>query len=118
MRRYLILFLLVLMPLQLSWAAAGAYCEHETGEQAQHFGHHVHQHAPSAKTSDTDNGKIEKQNGSHPDCGACHAGAVALIDGAPAPGFVEWSSAEFTHSDPVSSSLNSPPERPQWAHLA
>jgi len=118
MRRYLILFLLVLMPLQFSWAAAGAYCGHEAGEKAQHFGHHPHQHASGDKSSDVGTGKVEKQKGSHPDCSACHAGVVALIDGPPVPDCVDWSSAEFTRSDPISSSLNSPPERPQWAYLA
>jgi hypothetical protein len=45
MRRYLAIFLLVLLPLQYSWAAMASYCEHETSVTAKHPGHHTHDHA-------------------------------------------------------------------------
>lgn len=44
MRRLLLVFLLVFMPLQSIWAAASPYCGHESAPQASHFGHHVHEH--------------------------------------------------------------------------
>ena len=33
------MFLLIVLPLQISWAVAATYCQHETGS-TQHFGHH------------------------------------------------------------------------------
>lgn len=40
MRRWFVLFLLCLLPFQLSWAAASAYCQHERDPQPSHWGHH------------------------------------------------------------------------------
>lgn len=40
MRRWLLLFLLFLLPFQLSWAASAAYCQHERDSQPYHWGHH------------------------------------------------------------------------------
>ncbi len=34
--------MLVILPLQFVWAGAAVYCQHETSQSAQHFGHHVH----------------------------------------------------------------------------
>ena len=44
MRRWLALFLLCLLPLQVSWAAVADYCSHEHGSATQHFGHHDDEH--------------------------------------------------------------------------
>ena len=45
--------MLVVMPLQLSWAVAATYCMDEDSAAAQHFGHHFHgqehDHAHAAK---------------------------------------------------------------------
>jgi len=40
MRRWLLIFLLFLLPFQLSWAASAAYCQHERDTQSGHWGHH------------------------------------------------------------------------------
>lgn len=40
MRRWLLIFLLLLLPFQLSWAASAAYCQHERDTQPGHWGHH------------------------------------------------------------------------------
>ena len=53
MRRWLAIFLLILLPAQLSWAAVGDYCAHESGAGAEHFGHHEHRHTG-------DDGDMEK----------------------------------------------------------
>ena len=42
MRRWLAILLLVCLPLQFSWAAVADYCMHESGETADHVGHHDH----------------------------------------------------------------------------
>lgn len=58
MRRYLILFLVLLLPLQVSWAAVANYCGHEKQITAYHFGHHQDEHQHSSPASDnSDNGK-------------------------------------------------------------
>ncbi|NCV41106.1 MAG: hypothetical protein EBW11_11190 [Betaproteobacteria bacterium] len=41
MRKFLAIFLLVLLPLQFSWAAVAGYCQHEAGVTANHPGHHL-----------------------------------------------------------------------------
>ena len=60
MRRFVLLFLMLILPLQWSWAAVASVCRHETGSAAQHLGHHVHEHAVALDdttadtTTDTD----------------------------------------------------------------
>ncbi|WP_431262205.1 hypothetical protein ACQ859_18795 [Roseateles chitinivorans] len=44
MRRWLTVFLLILLPLQLSWAVAATYCTHEADPAVNHIGHHQHRH--------------------------------------------------------------------------
>lgn len=44
MRRWVAIIMLIVLPLQLSWAVASNYCLDEQGPAAQHFGHHVHAH--------------------------------------------------------------------------
>lgn len=77
MRRWLTVLLLVLLPLQLGWAALGSYCQHETGRQAQHLGHHSHPHQGllGNKQGDT----AEKGKGLHGDCNACFATSIAPL---------------------------------------
>jgi hypothetical protein len=74
MRRWLSIFLLIVLPLQISWAVAATYCQHETGS-TQHIGHHDHKHQAKdgemlakGSVSDVDN-----------DCAVCHAGCVAAL---------------------------------------
>lgn len=40
MRRWLLIFLLFLLPFQYSWAASAAYCLHEGDTRGGHWGHH------------------------------------------------------------------------------
>lgn len=77
--RTLILFLTLLLPLQLSWAAMASYCQTEKDSsiagrnaQASHPGHH--DHATPSKTatantdSDTEHGKKAEQESGCPVC--------------------------------------------------
>lgn len=73
-RRIVVVFFLILLPLQLTWAAAAAYCAHEPSTAAaDHFGHHEHQHvagsASAFKMGDSTAGDL--------DCNACHFGCTA-----------------------------------------
>ncbi|WP_067272310.1 hypothetical protein [Mitsuaria sp. 7] len=51
MRRWLTVFLLILLPLQLSWAVAATYCAHEADPAVNHIGHHEHRHEASREAS-------------------------------------------------------------------
>lgn len=90
MRRYLLIFMLCLLPLQWSWAAAARVCEHEQG--AAHFGHHEHRHSADAPTlegegSSTSHAALQ----AHPDCHSCHGlglGFLPTLETPPA----QWSS--------------------------
>lgn len=42
MRRWIAILLMIVLPLQLSWAVAANYCQDEQGQHAPHFGHHGH----------------------------------------------------------------------------
>ena len=84
MRFWVALLLAVFMPLQLSWSAVGAYCQHETDKNAGHFGHHSHEHHVSkAETSkQADSGKAVAIDG---DCGACQIRSRPTACGLPTP---------------------------------
>ena len=117
MRSFFMIFLLVLMPLQLSWAAMASYCQHESGAAAKHFGHHEHQHkVVDGKDASPD--PIKYGTGD-PDCAACHAGcASALTDSFTFPLVADSSVGTANYR----ARLTSPPferlERPQWRALA
>ncbi|WP_431129726.1 cation efflux protein, CzcI family [Variovorax paradoxus] len=78
MRRWLQIFLLLLLPFQFSWAASAAYCQHERDVQPSHWGHHEHEPSSSAgdlRTTDD----AQKSPGTQPnavlgDCAVCHLG--------------------------------------------
>jgi len=81
MKRYLLIFLLFLLPLQFTWAAAASYCAHEETSSAPHFGHHVHKHD---KAEDSDKGKTQTIK-ADTDCDYCHhVPASAIVPATPA----------------------------------
>lgn len=114
MKRLVLVLMALLLPLQLSWAAVGEYCPHESVPQgAQHFGHHEHVHKADGKH---DAGKKLFDG----DCSFCHAGVPAGLT-SPAPRVpavsvarVQVAPVEDTHP----SALPRAPDRPQWPRLA
>ena len=89
MRRWLAVFLLILLPLQLSWAVAAAYCGHDGqvegavitgsdgGAMPPHVGHHEHRHEPPAGASasaDAGSEAADASTAAEDDCGICHFG--------------------------------------------
>ena len=124
MRRWLLIFLVVLLPMQLSWAAVASYCQHESGNAttAQHIGHHEYQHeadaAASADTGDT-SASPTATGAVDVDCGTCHAGCCsALIQSMPLLTISPSSHAYSAVALRLSSQPASLPERPNWADLA
>jgi hypothetical protein len=117
MRRYLAIFLLVLLPLQFSWAAMASYCEHETSVTAKHPGHHTHDHASVDHQESSKNSP--QSTGMDHDCATCHMGcAAALVND------LNTTTAAVSDDNPlhpqviVSQLSRERPERPNWPVLA
>ena len=95
MRRWLAVLLLMLLPLQFSWAAVASYCQHDADATPRHLGHHEHQHqgsspdaadssdapdAPDASPGDAAKaGADSKLPGAHTDCGYCHVSLAKTL---------------------------------------
>lgn len=70
MRRVIAIFLLLILPLQVAFAAAAEYCEVGKADSGQHFGHHAHK----ADASDGDSSSPKGAAGF--DCEFCHLGCA------------------------------------------
>lgn len=117
MRRWLTIFLLLLLPMQLSWAVGTAYCKHETGAAAQHFGHHEHQHTADDERASSPT--LNANGAGDADCGTCHAGCTtAIVDSMSLPAILMSSDMHSSRHFRISSHTPSLPERPNWADLA
>ncbi|CAL61757.1 conserved hypothetical protein; putative periplasmic cation efflux system protein czcI [Herminiimonas arsenicoxydans] len=118
MKRLLIILMFVIVPLQLSWAAAAVYCEHETNPKSVHFGHHEHKHIASAAEGKTDVSKSAAAVDG--DCTSCHLGGIAILTiPVPAMALDLVSAPSITAGNPLlASSRPSRPERPKWAVAA
>ena len=123
MRRWLTVFLLVLLPLQFSWGAAAVYCQHEPAPESRHFGHHVHEHGDAAhqgqqadlkKSADADKSKPAKLAPDN-DCGQCHHSAFKPVTAVAASLNVPGAQVLRGLSDPAFSSRSPDhPDRPNW----
>ena len=118
MRRFFLILLLFVLPLQMSWAAASAYCLHEEGKAAQHLGHHSHQHKAAAdQPSDADQSSGKSAKGQpHSDCNVCHGiGHAWLPAGSSLPvgdtASVNADSSPFFYA----SHIPDAPKRPDWS---
>jgi hypothetical protein len=120
MRRWFATLLLALLPLQFSWAAVAAYCGHESDAQAQHLGHHEHQHTGQAGVDkDGDPSGKDDPAAFDFDCGHCHSSCCSM----PAPVGTLTPLAIASHPvTPVEGIVRTlaqnPPERPQWVRFA
>ncbi|MGY4829139.1 hypothetical protein ACVNIS_11220 [Sphaerotilaceae bacterium SBD11-9] len=117
MRRWLIIFLLFLVPFQMVWGAAAPYCAHEakSSAAAKHFGHHDHEHKGANGSSSSGNG-----SGAHLDCESCHLGCgVTLPPLGIAITTMPVQTVLSTVMSPFTSHVPSGPERPDRInHLA
>ena len=117
MKRYLAIFLLVLLPLQFSWAAMAGYCEHETTVTAKHQGHHSHDHA-AADTQESGKNTAQSVCMDH-DGAACHLGCAATPVSDLNMTTVAVSDNHPLHLQVIVSLLSRErPERPQWPVFA
>lgn len=121
MRRFLVLILLCLLPLQISWAAVADYCGHEQEKTAQHFGHHGDEHKAFPEKSDPDKFNSDQQPGKF-DLGHdhCHmSGFLGLMNevafhASALPAQPSLRCDERAYSSPALDK----PERPKWHALA
>lgn len=115
MKRFLLLLVLLLaVPLQSSWAAAGRYCEYEDGAVTSHFGHHS-EHHHHAQSDRSDGGYSTKV---HHDCNH-HTGGLGIVSASEAV-IVSVSRAFHEAGLPVAPPFPPPSrlERPKWSSAA
>jgi len=117
MARKFIILLMTFVALQFTWTAVSAYCGHETGRAAQHFGHH--QHAESADelatTAKDNSSSLTKKLTPHADCASCSHANVALAGLEPAVSHPLANKCTPCLPVPaLASAYTAPPERPQW----
>ncbi|MCT9124806.1 cation efflux protein, CzcI family [Cupriavidus gilardii] len=148
MRRFFLILLVMLLPLQSVWAAAAAYCGHEQRPAAQwHLGHHQHQHRGDGKAEAYNAGTrapdkapdkapnkaaieaaIKADGKDHtdakglfdPDCGTCHLASLPFARPEPTdvPVLRLPRTAVVTHDFRYTSLHPRAPDRPQWLRLA
>ena len=116
MKQLVLTLLMLMLPLQFSWAGVSVYCQHETGAAAQHVGHHDHQHHQSPDTGDDDGGAPGK---AHADCGYCHlAHSCAAVPAVSTPAFICDGMAIDPQPVTPRSYFPDGPERPNWMRSA
>ena len=118
-RRFLYVFL-AMIAFQLSWNMLSAYCTHETGRAAMHFGHHEH-HSTANELAVAVKDKQGPTKKLVHDAHCCAGAHMSLV----APDLLESTiiakSPERLASEPVlapDSAFLTPPERPQWTGRA
>jgi hypothetical protein len=117
MRRWLLVLLMACLPLQLSWAAVAAYCQHEQAPaQAAHFGHHAHQHHDQGAAAKQDGHADKKRlQAVDDDCGTCQLGhAQPLLTDAPALAPPALPPRVARQPGLPDSHIPALPERPDW----
>ncbi|MGD9944269.1 MAG: hypothetical protein AB7S98_13635 [Burkholderiaceae bacterium] len=132
MRRWLLALMFIVLPLQASWAAAAAYCAHESGAAARHLGHHEHEghlHDSGDAVRGTSDKVADKAPDKAPDspergdsghcCSHCCGQFAALLPAWATP-LVDAGPAPPAPGTPDQALAPSParPERPQWVALA
>jgi hypothetical protein len=110
MRFLILLFLLICFPIQSSWAVSAIYCQHEETTNAQHFGHHDHEH----KDDQHSLSKL-KSPAADSDCSVCHAGCLAALSTlAPSTIVIATFVVNSSRSIYATSPPGLQPERPNW----
>ena len=112
MRKFFLLVLLVILPVQLVWSASAGYCRHETGEARKHFGHHEHQHSTAQEGASKD-GKVLPSLGADSDCGVCQLSAAQPVPSTKADtAVISTEPPRLAYGARYESYIPSGPERP------
>lgn len=117
MKKALAVLLLLLLPVQFSWAAVAGYCQHEVNVSANHPGHHDHDHQTEAPHKSDKEGAAS--TGVHHDCATCHLGCAAALtsDLKTTRAATAQHHQHDYHVNPTRAHSERP-ERPQWPWLA
>ena len=122
MRRFIILFMLCLLPVQISWAAVADYCAHEPAGEAQHFAHHEHEHEHATPLIALDDLLDTGMDPVNPNLSHDHshlAGFIGLLTGTTlTAAIVPTLPALHGESLVFTSQVLERPERPKWHPLA
>lgn len=129
MRRFFVIVMLALLPLQFSWATVASYCAHETQEGATHLGHHDHQHQADVgldggldtgfSGSQADGADGKAPGGTDWDCGQCHSYCSVMLSAPPqVPADFSAMTPLITSDQGGASHAPPQPDRPQWTSLA
>jgi hypothetical protein len=115
MKKFFLILLLLVLPLQMSWAAASAYCQHEQDQTARHLGHHGHEHQDKAEQP-----PAKKDAGQpHSDCNFCHGiGQASFPIDSALPLLRPGSAAVPPSPFHYSSHIPDGPKRPDWRSVA
>jgi hypothetical protein len=115
MTRLLLIFLLTMLPLQMTWAVAAVYCVHESSVSVKHIGHHEHEHDHEA--SNEDKSASTSLLAADADCGVCQLGHVGVPHIPPDTMPVNALAPDYArgNTDLLSSVRPERPERPKWA---
>jgi hypothetical protein len=115
MRRLLPVILLILLPLQITWATIIDYCQHEQNPATRHLGHHAHEHAGADGA--THDGQSAGQFGTDHHC--CHLSCYIALSGERAlPQLAPAYSFCTRLTDDYSSPPPEPRQRPNWPFAA
>jgi hypothetical protein len=118
MRRRLLLILILLLPLQLSWAAVASYCQNDSAQTRTHFGHHEHQSGKKSAAGKDHGTKSLADNDT--ECGLCHLScckSVTTYSQLKLP--VDFSlAASPLPPSYFSSHIAEGPEKPNWQRAA
>ena len=117
-RTRLLVFLLVLLPLHLCWAAVGAYCNDEGPGSLPPVAMHCCEHA-QLRDGAIDESTRAGDAAPSVDCGSCHLQGTEAVQAQRdlLPAFPLGRFHTDTRGWPSSESV-SRPERPQWPALA
>ncbi len=118
MRHLLVLLMMIVLPLQLSWAAAATYCQHESSPAASHYGHHVHKH--QAKSDEAQSELSPSKLLSDDDCTVCQLGGVGIVSmpSYSMPIADATSDTAYAIVPLLKSTRPDRPERPKWTRAA
>lgn len=121
MRRWFAVFMLMMLPIQFSWAAVASYCQHESAPaKTEHIGHHEHKHSADDNDMVSKAKKSEPSlDKSDPDCCLCHGLGLGATQLHAAKQPADRGNTMVAQTSTPSAGVNpSPPDRPQWSVLA
>lgn len=116
MRRYLLIFLLMLFPLQVSWAAVCAYCQDECIVESSSRGQTV----TTELAAQDDVSKTTNLASADSDCKCCHSCSTGMmgVSFEPLAAVVAQPAEQIAGPSYLAASRSVRPERPKWTRAA